>query len=144
MGVDPVAEDLPAAALRRILAGRRRQLKALLVDQHVIAGIGNIYADEILHRARLRPERTSDTVTRDGANRLHAAIHDVLTHAIAAGGSTLRDAQYVDLFGAGGSFQDEHRVYGRGGERCLTCGRGTVRRIVVAQRSTHFCPVCQR
>jgi formamidopyrimidine-DNA glycosylase len=144
MGIDPIAEELALATLRRILAGRRRQLKALLVDQHVIAGIGNIYADEILHRARLRPERTSDTVTRDGANRLHAAIHDVLTSAIEAGGSSLRDAQYVDLFGAGGSFQDEHRVYGRGGERCLTCGRGTVRRIVVAQRSTHFCPVCQR
>jgi formamidopyrimidine-DNA glycosylase len=144
MGVDPIAEELSPAVLRRILAGRRRQLKALLVDQHVIAGIGNIYADEILHRARLRPERTSETVTRAGADRLHAAIHDVLTTAIDAGGSTLRDAQYVDLFGSGGSFQDEHRVYGRGGERCLTCGRGTVRRIVVAQRSTHYCPVCQR
>jgi formamidopyrimidine-DNA glycosylase len=144
MGVDPIAEELSPAALRRILAGRRRQLKALLVDQHVIAGIGNIYADEILHRARLRPERSSETVTRAGADRLHAAIHDVLSTAIEAGGSTLRDAQYVDLFGSGGSFQDEHRVYGRGGECCLTCGRGTVRRIVVAQRSTHYCPVCQR
>ena len=83
-------------------------------------------------------------MSRDGARRLHGAVHDVLTTAIEAGGSTLRDAQYVDLFGTSGSYQDEHRVYGRGGERCRTCGRGTIRRIVVAQRSTHFCPVCQR
>ena len=68
----------------------------------------------------------------------------VLTAAIASGGSTLRDAQYVDLFGDGGSYQDDHRVYGRAGERCVTCGRGWVRRIVVGQRSTHFCPICQR
>jgi formamidopyrimidine-DNA glycosylase len=144
LGVDPIAEQLGVADVRRMLRTHHRMLKALLVDQHVIAGIGNIYADEILHAARLRPDRSSDTVTADGARRLHAAIHDVLTAAIGAGGSTLQDAQYVDLFGNGGSYQDEHRVYGRTGERCTTCGRGYVRRIVVAQRSTHYCPVCQR
>jgi formamidopyrimidine-DNA glycosylase len=67
----------------------------------------------------------------------------VLTEAIAAGGSTLGDAQYVDLMGSGGSYQDEHRVYGRGGERCITCGRGWIRRTTTAGRGTHFCPVCQ-
>ena len=72
------------------------------------------------------------------------AVGTVLDAAIGAGGSTLRDAQYVDLFGNGGSYQDEHVVYGRAGERCRTCGRGVIRRIVVAQRSTHYCPVCQR
>ena len=116
----------------------------MLLDQAVIAGIGNIYGDEILHAARLRPGRTSDTLGRDGERRLHDAIHGVLGAAIDAGGSTLRDAQYVDLFGEGGTYQDVHRVYGRTGARCLTCGRGQIRRVVVAQRSTHFCPVCQR
>jgi formamidopyrimidine-DNA glycosylase len=144
LGVDPIAEELDARHVRAMLRTRRRMLKALLVDQHVIAGIGNIYADEILHAARLRPDRSADSVTAGGARRLHHAIHEVLGAAIGAGGSTLRDAQYVDLFGAGGSYQDEHRVYGRTGETCTTCGRGHVRRIVVAQRSTHFCAVCQR
>jgi formamidopyrimidine-DNA glycosylase len=144
LGIDPVAEHLDAAHVRGLLRSRRRMLKAMLVDQQVIAGIGNIYADEILHAARLRPDRSSDSVTSDGARRLHRSIHDVLGAAIGAGGSTLRDAQYVDLFGTGGSYQDEHRVYGRTGETCTTCGRGHVRRIVVAQRSTHFCAVCQR
>jgi formamidopyrimidine-DNA glycosylase len=144
LGIDPIADGLDLAQLRGILRPRRRQLKQLLLDQHLVAGIGNIYGDEILHAARLRPDRASDSLDARGERRLHAAIHDVLTAAIEAGGSTLRDAQYVDLFGAGGSYQDAHLVYGRAGERCLTCGRGYVRRIVVAQRSTHFCPVCQR
>jgi formamidopyrimidine-DNA glycosylase len=144
MGVDPLADRFDVAALATILRGRRRQLKALLLDQHVIAGVGNIYADEILHAARLHPGRRADTLGRAEVRRLHDAIHDILTAAIGAGGSTLRDARYVDLMGAGGSYQDDHRVYGRAGERCLTCGRGIVRRAVTNGRSTHWCPVCQR
>jgi formamidopyrimidine-DNA glycosylase len=116
----------------------------MLLDQHVIAGIGNIYADEILHEARLRPDRMSDELSTASERRLHAAIHGILHAAIRAGGSTLGDAQYVDLFGEGGSYQDAHHVYGRGGERCLTCGVGWIRRTVSAQRSTFFCPRCQR
>jgi formamidopyrimidine-DNA glycosylase len=143
LGPDPIADGLSRRALRRILRSRHRQLKALLLDQHVIAGIGNIYADEILHAARLRPERPSDTLTPAAEARLHDAIGGVLLAAIDAGGSTLRDAQYVDATGVGGSYQHEHRVYGRAGERCRTCGRGIIRRVVVNQRSTHFCPVCQ-
>ena len=79
----------------------------------MIAGIGNIYADEILHEARLRPDRMSDELGPAGERRLHAAIHRILTDAVAAGGSTLGDAQYVDLFGDGGSYQEAHKVYGR-------------------------------
>jgi formamidopyrimidine-DNA glycosylase len=144
LGVDPIAGDLDRATLRRILLGRRRQLKALLLDQHVIAGIGNIYADEILHAARIRPDRLSDSLTGQEITRLHRELHRILGEAIEAGGSTLDDTQYVDAEGAGGWFQLNHRVYDRAGERCLTCGKGVVVRVPFAGRSTHFCPRCQK
>jgi len=143
MGVDPIAEPFDPAILREAFGTSRRALKPMLLDQHVIAGIGNIYADEILHRARLRPDRAASTLDRRQIRVLHASIVDVLTEAIDAGGSTLGDAQYVDLMGKGGSYQDDHRVYGRGGERCSTCGRGWIRRTVTGGRGTHSCPVCQ-
>lgn len=143
MGVDPIGDGLSLKELRGIVRRRSRQLKPLLLDQSAIAGIGNIYADEILHEARLRPERPSNGLSLVAERRLHAAILEVLESAIAAGGSTLGDAQYVDLFGERGSYQQAHKVYGRGGERCVTCGTGWVRTITVAQRSTHYCPRCQ-
>jgi formamidopyrimidine-DNA glycosylase len=143
LGPDPISEGLTLRDLRQRLRSRRRLLKPLLLDQHVIAGIGNIYADEILHDARLRPDRISDELSTVAERRLHVAIHGILTDAISAGGSTLGDAQYVDLFGEGGSYQDSHVVYGRAGERCRTCGVGWIRHTVSAQRSTHFCPKCQ-
>jgi formamidopyrimidine-DNA glycosylase len=144
MGVDPLADVLDVGTLTAIVRGRRRQLKALLLDQHVIAGIGNIYADEILHAARLHPDRRSDTLATAEIRRLHDATHVVLRAAVGAGGSTLRDARYLDLMGSAGTYQDDHRVYGRTGERCSTCGRGMIRRTIVNGRSTHHCPVCQR
>ena len=144
LGVDPIADDFSRAQLRRIVRSTSRALKPLLLDQHLIAGIGNIYADEVLHRARLRPDRPADTIDTPATWRLHDAIVDILSASIAAGGSTLGDAQYVDLMGHGGSYQDDHRVYGRTGERCSTCGRGWIRRTVSGGRSTHFCPWCQR
>jgi formamidopyrimidine-DNA glycosylase len=144
LGIDAISPELTLPVLRSLLRTRTRQIKPLLLDQHVIAGIGNIYADEILHRARLRPDRASHGLGPAAERRLHEAIHAILGAAVAAGGSTLADAQYVDLFGEGGSYQDDHRVYGRAGERCLTCGVGWIRRTVTAQRSTHFCPRCQR
>lgn len=144
LGPDPIAEGLDLRTLRAILRSRRRLLKPLLLDQHVIAGIGNIYADEILHAARLRPDRLSDELSTTSERRLHESIHAVLTGAVAAGGTTLPDTQYVDLFGDWGTYQHELRVYGRAGERCMTCGTGWVRRTISAQRSTHFCPRCQR
>ena len=144
LGVDPIAEDFPREHLRRLVRTTSQALKPFLLDQTRVAGIGNIYADEILHRARLRPDRPANTIDAAATWRLHAAIIGVLGAAIAVGGSTLGDAQYVDVDGGRGSFQDEHRVYGRTGERCITCGRGWIRRTVSGGRSTHFCPVCQR
>lgn len=144
LGVDPIADEFPVAPFRAELRRTSRALKPLLLDQHVIAGIGNIYADEILHAARLRPDRPAATLDHRASGRLHRAIGDVLLAAIDAGGSTLGDAQYVDLDGATGSYQDDHLVYGRAGERCGTCGRGWIRRTVSGGRSTHYCPVCQR
>jgi formamidopyrimidine-DNA glycosylase len=144
LGPDPIVDGLALGTFRSILRARGRLLKPLLLDQRFIAGIGNIYADEILHAARLRPDRRSDALSPAAERRLHGAIGAVLSAAIAAGGSTLSDAQYVDLFGVGGTYQDAHAVYGRPGERCGSCGTGRIRRITMAQRSTHFCPVCQR
>jgi formamidopyrimidine-DNA glycosylase len=144
LGIDPITDGLTVAQLAGVLRGRARQLKALLLDQHVIAGIGNIYCDEILHRARLRPDRLANTLRPPDVRRLHDAIHSILSTAIEAGGSTLSDTQYVDVMGDGGSFQLDHRVYDRAGQRCLTCGRAQIVRTVSGGRSTCFCPRCQR
>ena len=143
LGIDPVTDGLTRAELTAVLR-RDRQLKALLLDQHVVAGIGNIYCDESLHLARLRPDRMASSLTTREIGRLHRAIHDTLAEAIEAGGSTLTDTQYVDLEGQGGWFQLHHRVYDRAGERCLTCHRATIQRAVIAGRSTCWCPRCQR
>ena len=144
LGIDPVVDGLTHGQMREIVRSRRRQLKALLLDQHVIAGVGNIYADESLHRARLRHDRPSDSLSNRDADRLCDAVLGVLGEAIEAGGSTLADTQYVDVEGNGGWFQVNHRVYDRAGERCITCGRADIRRVVAAGRSTCFCPRCQR
>jgi formamidopyrimidine-DNA glycosylase len=141
LGIDPLVDDRSLPVLRRLLRGR---LKPFLLDQHLIAGIGNIYADEILHEARLRPDRLSNELSLQSERRLHTAIHRVLRAAIDAGGSTLGDAQYVDVAGRIGSYQEGHAVYGRTGERCRTCGVGWIRHTISAQRSTHYCPVCQK
>jgi formamidopyrimidine-DNA glycosylase len=143
LGVDAISPELTLPVLRRLVRSRHRLLKPLLLDQHVIAGIGNIYADEILHESRLRPDRMSDELGPAAERRLHAAIHQILNEAVVQGGSTLGDRQYVDLFGDWGSYQQAHKVYGRTGERCVTCGVGWIRRTVSAQRSTHYCARCQ-
>ncbi|MEY4362623.1 MAG: formamidopyrimidine-DNA glycosylase/DNA-(apurinic or apyrimidinic site) lyase [Actinomycetota bacterium] len=144
LGPDPIAEELSLAALRRLLKSTRRAVKAVLLDQHVVAGIGNIYGDEILHRSGISPLRPADRISYAQSSRLHDAIHSVLTEAIEAGGSTLADSQYVDLMGDEGSFQQSHRVYGRSGQMCLSCGRGRVVSRVVGGRTTSWCRVCQR
>ena len=144
LGVDPVADGLERNQLARLMRGRARQMKALLLDQHVIAGIGNIYADEILHAARIRHDRLSNSLRPAEIARLHAAIGDILTAAIDAGGSTLKDTQYVDIGGAGGWFQVSHRVYDRGGQPCLTCGKATIQQVTSGGRTTSFCPRCQK
>lgn len=144
LGVDPLADGFDAAVLGGLLKGRGRQLKALLLDQHVIAGLGNIYTDEVLHAARLHPMRLATSLKRPDVTRLAEAISTILREAVRAGGSTLGDAQYVDLMGSGGSYQDNHCVYGRGGESCRTCGRGVIKRVMQGGRSTHFCATCQK
>mgnify|MGYP001179300399 CR=1 FL=1 len=144
MGIDPIADGLSRDQFARILRARSRQIKALLLDQHVIAGIGNIYCDEALHLAGVRWDRPSDAVTPREITKLHAAIMQVLLDAIEAGGSTLADTQYVGVDGEGGWFQLHHRVYDRAGQRCLTCEKADIVKVAVAGRGTHYCPRCQR
>ncbi len=149
LGVEPLGSDLTADYIARKAAGRRSDLKAFLLDQRIIAGLGNIYVCEALFRTRLDPSRTADClVTRSGrpSSRTQALIphiQAVLAEAIEAGGSTLRDFAQTD--GSMGYFQHSFHVYGREGEPCLTPScRGKVRRNVQAGRSTFYCPVCQR
>jgi formamidopyrimidine-DNA glycosylase len=143
LGPDPIVDGLDEPQLAGILQGRRGNLKSLLLDQHRIAGIGNIYADEILHRAKLRHNRIPSRLDAPTRKRLVEAIHHVLRDAVAKGGSTLDDTQYVGIDGDPGWFQTEHRVYDREGERCITCRKARIVRRVVAGRSTCFCPRCQ-
>ncbi|MEQ1701597.1 MAG: bifunctional DNA-formamidopyrimidine glycosylase/DNA-(apurinic or apyrimidinic site) lyase [Ilumatobacteraceae bacterium] len=143
MGVDPIADGLSRDHFAAILRARSRQIKALLLDQHVVAGIGNIYCDEALHLAKVRWDRRSDAVTPREITRLHTAIMQVLNDAIESGGSTLADTQYVGVDGESGWFQLHHRVYDRAGQRCLTCGKADIVKVFVAGRGTHYCPRCQ-
>jgi formamidopyrimidine-DNA glycosylase len=148
VGPEPLGNAFDAAMLARACAGKKTSLKAALSDQKVVAGLGNIYVCEALHRARLSPKRRASTLaTRSGApteraERLVDAIKAVLNDAIAAGGSSLRDHRRTD--GELGEFQHNFRVYDREGEPCPTpgCG-GKVKRIVQGGRSTFFCPACQ-
>jgi len=121
--------------------GRRLAIKAALLNQKLLAGVGNIYADESLFRAGLRPRRMAGRLSRAELERLRLALREILAHAIRLGGSSVSD--YVDANGVRGFFQLEHRVYQRTGEPCRECGTA-IRRIVVGGRSTHYCPECQR
>ncbi len=149
LGLEPTGNRLDGEWLAAAFAGKRTPLKAALLDQRIIAGLGNIYACEALYRARLSPKRLAGTLARkDGgatgrAERLAQAVRDVIAEAIAAGGSSLRD--YVHADGSLGYFQHAFQVYDREGEPCQTpgCG-GVVQRIVQSGRSTFHCPRCQR
>lgn len=138
MGPEPLT--LPAVDLAAILKTTGRAIKVALLDQRLIAGLGNIYVDEALHRAGIHPLTRADKLKVAQVHALSAAISDVLTKAIASGGSSLRD--YVDADGNRGGFQLLHRVYGRAGEPCDAC-KTPIKRIVLGGRSTHFCPKCQ-
>lgn len=144
LGPDPIVDLFNGEVLADRLRGRRGAIKPLLLNQHVVAGIGNIYADEILHRMKMRWSRPVDTLSRRTIDALAECITTVLSDAIELGGSTLEDTQYVDIEGNVGSFQELHRVYGREGEGCLTCGKSSIRRELVAGRSTSYCPRCQK
>ncbi len=121
-------------------AAGRRPSRARLLNQKLLSGVGNIYADESLFRAGIRPRRRVSSLTRDQLRKLHAAVQEVLREAIALGGSSISD--YVDADGEEGFFQLQHRVYGREGEPCLVC-RTPIKRVVIAGRSSHYCPRCQ-
>ena len=138
-GSEPLTITKPAFAA--LFRGRKLSIKAALLNQKLLHGVGNIYADESLFRAGIRPTRQAGRLTRDRLDRLHAALRTVLKAAIRAGGSSVSD--YVDADGERGFFQIEHKVYMRTGQPCLVCGT-PIRRIVLAGRGTHYCPHCQR
>jgi formamidopyrimidine-DNA glycosylase len=149
VGPEPLGNEFDAAMLAAACRGKKTSLKAALSDQKVVAGLGNIYVCEALHRARLSPRRQASTIaTRTGAPTARAealvgAIKAVLQDAIKAGGSSLRDHRRTD--GELGYFQHHFRVYDREGEPCVTPGcKGTVKRIVQTGRSTFYCPTCQK
>ena len=140
MGPEPFGPDFTLAYLRGALRDRRAPLKAFLLDQRRIAGVGNIYADEALFRARLHPLRAAGSVGPREAQRLHAAVLETLQAGIDHEGSSIES--FVDPAGQRGSFQEILNVYQRTGEPCRVCGT-TVERVVVGGRGTHYCPRCQ-
>ena len=143
LGPEPLSEDFDASRLARAFAGRKQGPKTLLLDQRIVAGLGNIYVCEALHRARISPFRAAGRISRPRLERLVEAVKAVLAEAIEAGGSTLRD--YAQADGALGYFQHRFRVYDREGRPCPNQGcSGVIARRVQAGRSTFYCPVCQR
>jgi formamidopyrimidine-DNA glycosylase len=141
VGVEPLSERLTAEELCRLAAGRRAPLKSFLLDQLGVAGIGNIYADEALHRARLHPLSPAGSLKPDDCEELRQGIVEALETGLRWGGASMDD--YLDSRGEQGSMQEEFLVHTREGKPCPRCG-AEIRRIVVAGRSTYFCPSCQR
>jgi formamidopyrimidine-DNA glycosylase len=137
----PDALDIPLHDFLNILKKRHSRLKSLLMNQRILRGMGNIYTDEALFEARIHPRAIASSLSKSRATRLHRAMVDILTAAIRLKGSSISD--YVDAAGERGSFQLQHQVYGRAGEPCAICGT-PIRRIVMSQRGTHYCPKCQR
>jgi len=138
-GIEPLEADLDR--FLDLFRGRKTPIKSALLNQKLLRGVGNIYADESLFRAGLRPRRRASTITRDRLAKLLAAVKEVLKEAIALGGSSISD--YVDADGEEGFFQLQHRVYGRESEPCLVC-KTPIKRVVIAGRSSHYCPKCQK
>ena len=138
-GVEPL--DVSEEQFIALFRGRKTPIKSALLNQKLLRGVGNIYADESLFRAGIRPRWRAASLTREQLSKLHRAVREVLREAIARGGSSISD--YVDADGEEGFFQLQHRVYGREGEPCLVCGT-KIRRIVLAGRSSHYCSNCQK
>ena len=138
-GSEPIGADREAFA--KLFHGRKTPIKSALLNQKLLSGIGNIYADESLFRAGIRPRRRAASLTRAELARLYDAIQEVLAEAIAAGGSSISD--YVDAAGDAGFFQLQHRVYGREGKPCLVC-KTPIKRVVISGRSSHYCSRCQK
>lgn len=140
-GVEPLDADTDIDRFLGLFRGRKTPIKSALLNQKLLRGVGNIYADESLFRAGIRPRRRASTISRGQFKKLLAAIKEVLNEAIALGGSSISD--YVNHEGEEGFFQLQHRVYGREGEPCLVC-KMPIKRIVIAGRSSHYCAMCQK
>jgi formamidopyrimidine-DNA glycosylase len=138
LGIEPL--EISAEEFRARIGSRNSQIKALLLNQSVMRGIGNIYADESLWRAKIHPRRVGSKLTGEELKRLHRAVQEILREAIRLRGSSISD--YVDADGRKGTFQLKHRVYQRDGKKCSRCG-SVIRHAIVAGRSSHFCPRCQ-
>ena len=138
-GSEPLEVDIERFV--QLFRGRKTPIKSALLNQGLLSGVGNIYADEALFRAGLRPRRRAASLSKDDLRRLYHALQEVLIEAIALGGSSVSD--YVDADGDEGFFQLQHRVYGREDEPCLVC-KTAVKRVVIAGRSSHYCPTCQK
>ncbi len=138
-GVEPL--EVSEENFVELFRGRKTPIKSALLNQKLVRGVGNIYADESLFRAGIRPRRRASTITRAQLGKLYESVREVLREAIALGGSSISD--YVDADGEEGFFQLRHRVYGREGEKCLVC-KTPIRRVVLAGRSSHYCPKCQK
>ena len=138
-GSEPL--EVPLDQFVALFRGRKTPIKSALLNQKLLRGVGNIYADEALFRSGIRPRRRAASLTREDLRRLHTALQEVLREAISLGGSSVSD--YVDADGEEGFFQLKHRVYGREGEPCLVC-KSPIKRVVIAGRSSHYCPKCQK
>jgi formamidopyrimidine-DNA glycosylase len=138
-GIEPLEADLEH--FLKLFRGRKTPIKSALLNQKLLSGVGNIYADESLFRAGIRPRRRASTIHRDQLEKLLASVKEVLREAIALGGSSVSD--YVDADGEEGFFQLQHRVYGREGDPCLDC-KTPIKRILIGGRSSHYCPRCQK
>jgi formamidopyrimidine-DNA glycosylase len=138
-GVEPL--EVSVDRFVSLFRGRKTPIKSALLNQKLLRGVGNIYADESLFRAGIRPRRRASSITREQLAKLYAALQEVLTEAIALGGSSISD--YVDANGEEGFFQLQHRVYGRETEPCLVC-KTPIKRVIIAGRSSHYCPTCQK
>lgn len=141
--IGPDALSITSADLRERLKSSSRPIKVALLDQQVLAGVGNLYASELLHLARLDPRSPCQALTDADWKKLHRAMRQVLLAAIRFEGSTLSDGTYRNALNQPGSYQNHHRVYDRAGQRCPTCRHAAIQRIVQAQRSTFLCPRCQ-
>lgn len=141
LGPEPDDPTFTPAALAAALAGRTAPVKALLLDQRIVAGLGNIYADESLFLARIRPDRPGGSLSRAEVRRLHEAIGTVLSHALSLGGTSFYS--YIDAAGKRGEFLEYLNVYGRSGEPCRQCGQPLLRQVT-AGRGTHYCGRCQK
>jgi formamidopyrimidine-DNA glycosylase len=143
-GPEPLSAAFTAEYLREALAKRSAALAVALMDQGLVAGIGKIYADEILFRAGIRPTRKAGTLTRPLVRRLWQAIRDTLEEAVACGGTSAEDETYRDVYGLAGRFQDRLMVYQRTGEACRVCRTAIRRQRMTGGRGMHWCPKCQK